>query len=60
MKRPMKLFGMGLLAVMFLGSCNTAIGFSRDLRQLGEGMERKAQGGTFSGEPAPEENLPTY
>ncbi len=61
MKLPMKQLGMGLLAVILLGSCNTTIGISRDLRQLGEGMERKAQGGTFTGEePEYDENLPTY
>ncbi len=29
-------------AALFLTSCNTTIGFGRDLRLLGEGMEKSA------------------
>jgi len=31
------------LTGLVLSSCNTAIGFGRDLRLLGEGMETKAR-----------------
>jgi predicted small secreted protein len=33
------------LTGLALSSCNTAIGFGRDLRLLGEGMESKARNG---------------
>lgn len=58
----MKRIAFGLLAILSLGSCNTMIGVGRDFRQLGEGMENKANGRSFSGsDPAPEEeNIPTY
>jgi predicted small secreted protein len=43
-----------LLATALIGlvltSCNTAIGFGRDLRLLGEGMESKARTGGGSAE----------
>lgn len=52
---------LALAAVVTLSSCNTAIGFGRDLRLLGTGMENKAHGRTWNGEEAPpQENLPTY
>lgn len=34
-----------LVALSFgLTSCNTVIGFARDMRQAGEGLEKSAQG----------------
>ncbi|MCW1922312.1 hypothetical protein OKA05_07085 [Luteolibacter arcticus] len=48
-------------ALLTLNSCNTAIGFGRDLRLLGSGMENKAHGRTWSGQDQQQqENLPTY
>lgn len=32
-----------------VSSCNTAIGFGRDIRQLGQGMENTAYGKNFDG-----------
>ena len=32
-----------------VSSCNTAIGFGRDIRQLGQGMENTAYGKKFDG-----------
>jgi predicted small secreted protein len=50
-----------LAVVLTLSSCNTAIGFGRDLRLLGTGMENKAHGRTWEGgEQQQQENLPTY
>ena len=50
-----------LAAVISLSSCNTAIGFGRDLRLLGTGMENKAHGRTWDGqEQQQQDNLPTY
>lgn len=45
-----------------LVSCNTAIGFSRDLRQLGTGLENKAHGRTWDGQEASHDsgNVPAY
>lgn len=59
MNHGMKKLAILLLALGFLSSCNTSIGLGRDLRLLGEGMERKAHGGTFN-DTVPEENVPTY
>lgn len=39
-----------LLACLGLTSCNTAIGFGRDLRSLGEGMENSAYGRDWNGQ----------
>lgn len=33
-----------ILIAVSLSSCNTTIGFARDLRQAGEGLEKAAQG----------------
>lgn len=57
-----KLFAfVALAAVVSLSSCNTAIGFGRDMRQLGTGLENKAHGRTWDGgEQQQEESLPTY
>lgn len=57
-----KLFAfLALAAVVSLSSCNTAIGFGRDMRQLGTGLENKAHGRTWDGgEHQQEESLPTY
>ena len=45
-----------------LVSCNTAIGFSRDLRQLGTGLENKAHGRTWDGQEQYQDggNVPAY
>lgn len=58
---------MAVVAVVLGGlvSCNTAIGFSRDLRTLGTGLENKAHGRTWKGDdtgnvPAPNPNAPAY
>ena len=53
---------LALAAVVSLSSCNTAIGFGRDLRLLGSGMENKAHGRTWDGgqQQPSEEALPTY
>ena len=56
-----KLYAFAALAVVVtLSSCNTAIGFGRDLRLLGTGRENKAHGRTWDGQDAQQENLPTY
>ena len=56
-----KLYAFAALAVVVtLSSCNTAIGFGRDLRLLGTGMENKAHGRTWDGQEQQQENLPTY
>lgn len=50
-----------LAVVLTLSSCNTAIGFGRDLRLLGTGMENRAHGRTWEGgDQQQQENLPTY
>lgn len=46
-----------LTAILGLTSCNTAIGFGRDLRQLGTMMENKAYGRNAN---ADQGNLPAY
>jgi predicted small secreted protein len=33
-----------LMLTLGLSSCNTVIGFARDMRQAGEGLEKSAQG----------------
>ena len=58
-----KLFAfLALAAVVSLSSCNTAIGFGRDMRQLGTGLENKANGRTWDGgeQQQQQESLPTY
>ncbi len=56
-----KLYAFAALAVVVtLSSCNTAIGFGRDLRLLGTGMENKAHGRTWDGGEQQQESLPTY
>jgi len=56
-----KLYAFAALAVVVtLSSCNTAIGFGRDLRLLGTGMENKAHGRTWDGQEQQQDNLPTY
>jgi len=51
-----------VVAVTTSTSCNTAIGFGRDMRQLGTGLENKAHGRTWDGgQPEQgQDNLPTY
>ena len=59
MKKLLDLLALG--AAVSLSSCNTAIGFGRDLRLLGTGMENKAHGRTWDGgEQQQQDNLPTY
>ena len=63
MSLAMKRLIIVLLAAVTLSSCNTMIGMGRDFRQLGEGMEHKAQGRNFDGstpESQQNGNLPTY
>jgi len=57
MKKLLALLALG--AVVSLTSCNTAIGFGRDLRLLGTGMENKAHGREWNGQQQ-QDNLPTY
>ncbi|MCW1884210.1 hypothetical protein OKA04_05670 [Luteolibacter flavescens] len=55
-----KLYAIAALAVVVtLSSCNTAIGFGRDLRLLGSGMENKAHGRQWDGQQQ-QDNLPSY
>jgi predicted small secreted protein len=59
MKKLLALLALG--AAVTLSSCNTAIGFGRDLRLLGTGMENKAHGRTWDGgQQQQQDNLPTY
>ncbi|MGB2402291.1 MAG: hypothetical protein ACPIA7_02650 [Akkermansiaceae bacterium] len=37
------------VSLFSLSSCNTFIGFGRDIERLGEGMQNKADGKTWSG-----------
>ncbi|MDG1357308.1 MAG: entericidin [Akkermansiaceae bacterium] len=38
-----------LVSLLSLSSCNTFIGLGRDIERLGEGMQNKADGKTWSG-----------
>jgi predicted small secreted protein len=58
MKKLLALLALG--AAVSLSSCNTAIGFGRDLRLLGTGMENKAHGRDWNGNQQQQDNLPTY
>lgn len=59
MKKLLALLALG--AAIPLSSCNTAIGFGRDLRLLGTGMENKAHGKAFDGGQQQDSgSLPTY
>jgi predicted small secreted protein len=40
----MKLILPALSLIFLLSSCNTTIGFARDMRQAAEGLEKAAQG----------------
>lgn len=53
----MKMLAPVLLIAVCLSSCNTMIGFGRDLRQLGEGMENRATGNDYDSNDT---NVPTY
>ena len=60
-----KLFALLVLgAAASLTSCNTTIGFGRDLKLLGTGIGNKIQGKTWEGgqqyDSGGGENLPTY
>lgn len=54
----MKMLLAVLLIAVCLSSCNTMIGFGRDLRQLGEGMEERATGNTY--DESSETYVPAY
>lgn len=58
MNKLLALLALG--AAVSLSSCNTAIGFGRDLRLLGTGMENKAHGRDWNGQQSQSENLPAY
>jgi len=55
---------LALCAAVSLTSCNTTIGFGRDLKLLGTGIGNKIQGKTWEGgqqyDSGGGENLPTY
>lgn len=40
------------VSLLSLSSCNTFIGMGRDIERLGEGMQNKADGKTWSGNEA--------
>lgn len=46
---------LAILTLFTLSSCNTFIGMGRDIERLGEGMQNKADGKTWSGK---ERNAP--
>lgn len=48
-------FALATLTLFALSSCNTFIGMGRDIESLGEGMQNKADGKTWSGR---EKNAP--
>jgi predicted small secreted protein len=52
----MKIIISSLLLAFALSSCNTTIGFARDMRQAGEGLEKAAQGKNGGGDMG----APTY
>lgn len=61
MTAAMKLVFALLAAVVFLNSCNTTIGLGRDLRILGEGMEKSSVNRQQGGQTAePDYGAPVY
>ena len=52
----MKYLLSAIVIAFGLSSCNTTIGFARDLRQAGEGLEKAAQGKNGGGDMG----APTY
>lgn len=54
----MKLILSSLIMVLLMSSCNTTIGFARDMRQAGEGLEKAAQGKQGGG--GDDVGAPTY
>lgn len=60
MKKLFALIALG--AALSLTSCNTTIGFGRDLKLLGTGIGNKIQGKTWEGQQQydSQESLPTY
>ena len=61
MKKLLALIALG--SAVSLSSCNTTIGFGRDLKLLGTGVGNRIQGKTWDGQPqyeSQEESLPTY
>jgi predicted small secreted protein len=63
MKKLLSLLALGAV-VSLSTSCNTTIGFGRDLKLLGTGIGNKIQGKTWEGgeqyDSGGGENLPTY
>jgi predicted small secreted protein len=54
---------ISLACVVCLSSCNTAIGFGRDMREVGVGLENKAHGREWNGSGGQDQNggnLPAY
>ncbi len=51
---------LAVLTVTSLTSCNTAIGFRRDMGQFSQGINNKMNGRTWDGQVQGQENLPTY
>jgi predicted small secreted protein len=53
----MKKIVFSMIVAFGLSSCNTMIGFARDMRQAGEGLEKSAQGKQTGGGDV---GAPTY
>jgi predicted small secreted protein len=53
----MKTYALALLVILSFSSCNTVIGFARDMRQASDGLEKTAHGHKGGGEEA---GAPTY
>jgi len=45
-------------AILTLNSCNTFVGVGRDFKSLGNGVENKAYGKTWKGEPRAQNSQP--
>lgn len=45
-------------AAITLSSCNTFVGIGRDFKSLGSGVENKAYGKTWKGEPRAQNSQP--
>ena len=59
----MKLILLSISTALFFTSCNTMIGFGRDMRMGGEGLENaasKASGGSGSGGGDDNSGAPVY
>jgi len=53
---------LSLAGIVCLSSCNTAIGFGRDMREVGQGLDNKAHGRDWNGNTSDQSggNLPAY